>query len=61
MFITRVTLHLTVDKFHFIKNHVGTWCAKNVSPYLYEELENANMSVCKQRFKWFGKYRWMVR
>ncbi|GAQ84248.1 hypothetical protein KFL_001820010 [Klebsormidium nitens] len=50
-----------VDKFHYSKNHVGKWCKENVSPFLYPELEGANMSVCEQRFKWFGKYRWLAR
>ncbi|GAQ92741.1 hypothetical protein KFL_011160030 [Klebsormidium nitens] len=50
-----------VDKFHFKKNHVGRWCAANTNPYKHPELETANMSVCEQRFKWWGQFRTSLR
>jgi hypothetical protein len=50
-----------VDKFHFKKNHVGRWCLKNTNPYAYKELEDANMSICEQRFKWWGGFKRSLR
>ncbi|GAQ93069.1 hypothetical protein KFL_012810030 [Klebsormidium nitens] len=50
-----------VDKFHFKKNHVGRWCAEHTNPYKHPELESANMSVCEQRFKWWGQFRTSLR
>ncbi|GAQ90741.1 hypothetical protein KFL_006790040 [Klebsormidium nitens] len=50
-----------VDKFHFDKNHVGKWCKEHVNPHHHPELTKANMSICEQRFSWFGKYKHILR
>jgi hypothetical protein len=55
--LTNLKLFSAVDKFHFKRNHIGRWCLKNTNPYTHKELKTANMSICEQRFKWWGGFR----
>ena len=50
-----------VDKFHFLKNHVGIWCDVMTNPYRLPALRSGNTEVCEQRFKHLNKYSSMLR
>jgi len=48
-----------VDFFHFDKNHKGDYCRTMTNPHRWKELntEEANLSVCEQRFKYVAPHK----
>ncbi|CAF3077858.1 unnamed protein product [Rotaria socialis] len=44
-----------IDKSHW-KNHVGTWCKENMSPYSNSDLNMINTQCAEQHFSWLKRY-----
>ncbi|CAM4844762.1 unnamed protein product [Rotaria magnacalcarata] len=44
-----------IDKAHW-KNHVGTWCKENMSPYATSDLNMINTQSAEQLFSWLKRY-----